>query len=71
MGRSSLAVDSATRHCCGGIGDHTAECDVPATLAAIAAPVDAQHVETGATISTPATMTDTSAAPAAAPPASS
>jgi hypothetical protein len=39
------AVDSATRHCCGGIGDHTAECDVPATLAAITAPVDAQHVE--------------------------
>lgn len=38
-------VNSITRHCCGGIGDHTAECTVPATLAATAAPIDAQHVE--------------------------
>lgn len=39
------AVDSTTRHCCNGIGSHTAECDVPATLARVVAPVDAQHVE--------------------------
>lgn len=38
-------VDSTIRHCCNGIGEHTAECTVPADLAAVPVPTDAHHVE--------------------------
>lgn len=38
-------MDSTTRQCCGGVGDHSAECIVPAELATVAPPADARQVD--------------------------